>query len=108
MNANTIATDMIAAAASAAQAQWASIREVATHEFRILSQRVTSVALAVSSGEMTRKVARLLLKTAQSQLVAVLAMLSTMVMAAAQKIVRAAIGAIKTAVNTAVGFALIG
>jgi len=107
MDFNETIKNMLAAAAKAAGSAWADIKTVATHEFEVLAQRIFAIDSAISSGQMSQTVAKSLFNTARSQLVAVLAMLSTMMAAAANKIVSAALDVVKGAINTAIGFKLI-
>lgn len=107
IDANALAGEMIQTAKATAGATWKEIQDVAKHEFQVLGQRIAAISTALISGEIKRSTAKILMRTVSSQIVAVLAMLSTLVLAAAQKIVRDALNAVKSAVNAAVGFALI-
>ena len=107
LNPEAVALSMTGAASQAAGAAWKSIKDVAAHEFQVLARRIVDIQIAVAAGSMKKSTASVLFQTAKSQLVAVLAMLSTMLVAGAKKVVNAALGVVKSAINTAVGFALI-
>lgn len=107
MNPENLASNMISAASAAAGSAWQSIQQVAVHEFQVLASRITSIGTALGSGQMKPATATILFRTARSQIISVLALLSTMVAAAAQKVVKAALNVVKSTVNAAVGFALI-
>ena len=107
MNVDTLAADMIASASNSIGASWKSIQEVAVHEFRMLATRIVNIATALASGEMKKSTASILFRSAKSQIVAVLALVSTMMAVATQKAVNAALAVVKSAVNTVVGFSLI-
>ena len=107
MDPQKIAADMIGAATSAAGAAWKEIQTVAAHELKVLATSIVDIGLAVTSGQMKKATALILFRNARSQLVAVLALLSTLLAAAAEKIVKAALNVVKAAVNGFVGFPLI-
>ena len=102
-----LAQEMLNAAKEKAGASWSEIKQVAKHEFEVLAQRFVSIGEAYAIGEITKNTSKILYRTARSQIVAVLAMLSTLIAAAATKIVKAALAVVKSAVNSAVGFNLV-
>jgi hypothetical protein len=103
-----LAETMRLKAAATAAAGWQDIRETAEHEFRVLARRIDEIAGAVEQGQITKpETAIRLFAMAKNHLVATLALLNTLVLMTAQKIVDAAVAAIRETVNSKIGFALI-
>lgn len=86
---------------------WDEIRSFVKIEFKGLAKQIKEIGKAVARGEMKTRTARTLMKMARNNLMATLAATTTLVLAAAEKIINAALKAIKELVNGALGFALI-
>lgn len=107
LNPDVIVPRMIGQARDVAGPLWAEIRTAAQHEFKVLGDRISAIGKAVHAGEMSKSSARILLRMARRNLIATLAMLTTMIDAAVQKMVNAVLAEIKDHINTAIGFTLI-
>lgn len=86
---------------------WGEIRSFVKIEFKGLAKQIKEIGKAVARGEIKQRTARALLKMARNNLISTLAATTTLVFAAAEKIINAALKAIKELVNGALGFALI-
>ena len=107
LNFDQLGASMLAEAARVAKDQWAVIRQAATIEIQGLAQRLVSITNAFLAQEITQTMAQRHLRTARNHVVAVIAMLTSMVEAAAEKIINATLTVVRDAVNTAIGFTLI-
>lgn len=107
MDIGKLANDMIGEASRVAGNAWSKIQVIAINEFKTLANRIADISVALAAGQMKPATARILFRNARSQIVATLALLSTIIAAAAEKIVRSALNIIKGAVNGAIGFQLI-
>lgn len=107
LNASALLGDMVSAARGAAGQQWTEIRSAVTFELRVLSQRLVQITKLRVAGEIDNDDARLFLQMAQNNAIAAIAMATAMVGAAIKRVVDAALGAVRTAVNSAIGFVLI-
>ena len=102
-----LGTAMIAEAARVAKGGWQKIKEAATIELRGLAQRIALIVDSFRSGNITQSIAKRHLRTARFHVAATIAMLTSMLEAAAEKVVNAAIAVVRDAVNSAIGFALV-
>ncbi|HWA44018.1 MAG TPA: hypothetical protein VHA10_12465 [Hypericibacter adhaerens] len=102
-----LAGRLVSAAAQSAGTSWNTIRQTATIEFQSLAQTIVMIVEARLSGEMTNDMAARHFQTARYHLVAIIAMLTTLVESAIETIVNGALATIRTTVNDAIGFALI-
>lgn len=98
---------MLAGAAQIASNQWQDISNAALVEFRALAQRLVLIVQLHARGEITVAMARRHLRTARFHVIATIAMLTVMVEATAERVVNAALTAVRDVINTAAGFALI-
>lgn len=86
---------------------WDEIRSFVKIEFKGLAKQIKEIGKAVARRELKELTAHVLLKMARNNLIATLAATTTLVFAAAEKIINAALNTIKELVNGALGFALI-
>jgi hypothetical protein len=100
-------TKMIAAAATTAGDQWTKIQSAATLEIRSLARTIVLISQAFLAGDISQSSAKRHLRAAREHMVATVAMLTTMVQAGVEKILRAVIAVVKESVNKAVGFVLL-
>ncbi len=107
LNVQALGQSMITQAATIGKDQWDIIREAATIELQGLAQRLVAITNAFLGGQITKSMAKRHLRTARSQVIATIAMLTSMVEAAAEKIINAVLTVVRDAVNTAIGFTLI-
>ena len=98
---------MSTAAAGVLQNKWPGIQSFATAEFEKIAQTVVSIGEGVAAGTITQDQAPILLDMQKNASQAVLAALQGMSIIAAEQAVNAAIGAVKGAINTFVGFPLV-
>ncbi|WP_380990336.1 hypothetical protein [Sedimentitalea sp. HM32M-2] len=102
-----LAPKMLQTASEIAGPLWAEIRTTATHEFKVLASRIREIGAAVAEGDLSKSAARILLRMARRNLIATLAMLTTMIEAAVQKLVNGVLAQIREHVNAAIGFAVL-
>ena len=102
-----LSQSMLSEASGIAKDAWTNIRQAATVEIRGLAQRLVSLTNAFLLGEITRTMAKRHLRQARLHVIATIAMLTSMVEAAVEKIINAALTAIRNVVNTAIGFTLV-
>lgn len=107
LNVNQLASTMLSGAATTAGNAWSQIQSAAVVEIRGLAQRLAAIAAAFVSGQITKDMARRHLRTARFHVIATIAMLTSVVEAAVERIINAALTAVRDAVNTAIGFTLV-
>jgi len=107
LNAGSLLQTMLGAAATAAGNDWAKVQDVATHELQIFAMRLVEIERALMSGQIKRPVAVQLVAMARNHMIATVALLSTMLIMAAQHALDAAVAAVVNTVNTSVGFQLV-
>lgn len=100
---NTLFTE----AKQTAGAAWDEIRSFVKIEFKGLARQIKEIGKALERGEIKLRTARTLFKMARNNLIAAVATTTTLVLAAAQRIINAALTAIKDLVNGALGLVLI-
>lgn len=106
LNASTLFNSMLAEATKTAGAKWTEISGIATQELRSIAVRVKEIVAAVATGSLKPKVARSLMEMVKNNAIAAIAMFTTLIKAAAQAIINAALRVVRNTVNTAAGFAL--
>jgi len=97
---------MAGAAAGVLQNKWPKVRTFAETEFEKIAQTVVSIGEGMAAGTITKEQAPILLDMQENASRAVLAAVEGMTLVAAEEAINAAIGAVKTAINTFVGFPL--
>jgi hypothetical protein len=107
LNVGQILGDMVGAAKSTAADQWGEIKTAVTFEMRMLAQRIVQIVKLRTSGQIDNDDAKLFFLMARNNGVAAIAMATALTGIAVQKIMDAALGVVKTTVNSAIGFALI-
>jgi len=106
LNPNSIFNSMLAEATRTAGAKWTEISGIATQELRSIAARVKEIVAAVANGGLTVSDAKSLMVMVKNNAIAAIALFTTLVKAAAQAIINAALRVVRDAVNTAAGFAL--
>ena len=86
---------------------WATIQSKTTKALRLLADQIVFAGKALINNTMTELEAREVIASAMLIVIANVAAAAVMVKAQAQKVIDAAIGAVKGAVNAAVGLALL-
>jgi hypothetical protein len=107
LDAGVLAQAMLAAARGKLKKQWPIVREYAAAEARKTAETLAMIERLRLAGDISPKEARLLLDMQRSAATAVLLTIEGMGLLAAESAINAAVGAVRTAVNKAVGFALI-
>lgn len=102
-----LAQDMLAGAAATAQGAWTQIQQSATIELQSLAHTLALIVEGTLAGDLSQDMAARHFQTARFHVIATIAMLTELVQAAVEKIVNGALAAIKSAVNSAAGFALL-
>jgi hypothetical protein len=103
----TLAQQMLAAALPILSKSATDARTFAEVEFTKIALTIRSVGEQVAAGQLSAEQARLLLDMQTQASKNVLLTLEGLALLGAEAAMNAALGAVKTAVNTAVGFALI-
>lgn len=98
---------MAAAAQGVLRDKWPEVKSFATTEFQKIAQTIVSIGEGVASGAISQEQAPILLDMQKNASRAVLAAVEGMTLIAAEQALNAALGAVKTAINTFVGFPLV-
>jgi hypothetical protein len=104
---NTLLTDMISAARGSLKQNWPAISALATSSLKTLAHNLIDIEAMTIDGTITPDQANLLLDMQKNALRTVLLSEQGLGLLAAEAAVNAVLDTIKTAVNTALGFALI-
>ncbi len=107
LSASKILSDMVSAASATAVVQWKDIKTAVTFEFRILSQRLVHIVKLHTTGQIDNDSAKMFFLMAYNNTIAAIAMGTALVAVAAKRILDAALNVVRTAVNSAIGFALV-
>lgn len=97
-------SQMFGAAKSAAGADWDQVRGLMKIELKSMGRQIKEVGKGVATGDINQKTAQALVHMMRNGGAAMLAAMSTLTLARAEKIVDSALGAIRDTVNGAVGF----
>jgi hypothetical protein len=97
----------VSEARKAAGDGWQAIVGAATIELRGLAQRLVLIVEGAATGQLSRDSAARHFAAARFHVIATIAMLTVMIEATVERVINAALAAIKQAVNTAIGFPLI-
>ena len=93
-------------ARTAAGNDWQSVGSAIVSEIRIFGQRLAQIEAGYAAGELTEEDAKDFFAIAHNNLIAMIAMSTTLVYAAVQRIINAALKAAKDAINSFVKFPL--
>jgi hypothetical protein len=107
LDVGTLASQMLGAALPILKKDAQDAEAFAKTEFTKIAQTIASIGEQVAAGQITPPQASLLLEMQTSASRNVLLTLKGLALLAAEEAINAALGAIKTVVNTAVGFGLI-
>jgi hypothetical protein len=107
LDVGSLATQMLAAALPILQKDAQSAKSFATTEFTKIAQTIVSIGGQLAAGEINQQQAVLYLNMQKNASQTVLLSLQGLGLLAVEAAINAALGVIKTAVNTAIGFALI-
>jgi hypothetical protein len=107
LDVGSLATQMLGAALPILQKDAQDAKSFATTEFSKIAQTIASIAGQLAGGEINQAQAVLYLNMQKNASQTVLLSLQGLGLLAVEAAINAALGIIKTTVNTAVGFALI-
>jgi hypothetical protein len=107
LDVGTLASQMLGAALPILQKDTQDAKSFATTEFTKIAQTIASIAEQLAGGEINQAQAVLYLNMQKNASQTVLLSLQGLGLLAVEAAINAALGVIKTTVNTAVGFALI-
>lgn len=99
--------DMLTAAAGVLGKKWPVARDYATHEFQKLLEEARHIARLKEAGTISEEEGRLLMGMQCNACRAVLLAIKGIGLLVAQAVMEAALTVVKTALNTATGFALL-
>ena len=103
-----LAADMLAAASSKlSKKQWTAAKDYAESEFKKIAEAIAFIEAQKLAGAMTADHAKLHLQIQRNAARTVLLTLEGLGILAAEEAINAALLAVKTTVNKAIGFALI-
>jgi hypothetical protein len=102
-----LAADMGAAALGVLKDKWPSVKTYAEGEFAKLAQTVVTIKKGVATGEINPQEAALLMDMQKNAGRAVMLTVEGMSLLAVEGAINAALAAVRTAVNAALGFALV-
>jgi hypothetical protein len=107
LDVGTLAAQMLAAALPILKRDAQDAESFAKTEFTKIAQTIVSIGEQVAAGQINQQQAGLLLDMQTSASRNVLLALQGLALLAAEEAINAALAVVKTAVNTALGFALI-
>jgi hypothetical protein len=107
LDVGTLATQMLGAALPILKKDASDAESFAKTEFTKIAQTIVSIGEQVAAGQIDQLQASLLLDMQTSASRNVLLTLKGLALLAVQEAINAALSVVKTAVNTALGFALI-
>ena len=86
---------------------WANIKSAVQAETKVFGQRLVQIKNGYASGEFTKADAKDFFSMILNNMIATIAMVTTLVWATVQKIINAAIAAVKTLINSFMKFSLL-
>jgi subtilase family serine protease len=107
LDVGTLATQMLGAALPILEKDAEDAKSFAQTEFTKIAQTIVSIGEQLAAGQINQAQAVLLLDMQKSASRSVLLALQGLALLAVEAAINAALGVVKTAVNTAIGFALI-
>ncbi len=107
LDVGTLATQMLGAALPILKKDTQDAESFAKTEFTKIAQTIVSIGEQVATGQINQQQAGLLLEMQTSASRSVLLTLQGLALLAVEEAINAALAVVKTAVNTALGFALI-
>jgi hypothetical protein len=107
INVGSLAQNMLAAAEQVLKVHWNDVRPFAETEMQKLAATAIQIEAGVKAGSLNNAQAKILLRMQENASLAVLTAVETVGMIAAQDAINAAIQVLATAVNAAVGFAVL-
>jgi hypothetical protein len=107
IDAGTLATQMLTAVSGVLQQHWKDVRPFAETEMQKLALTAVQIEAGQRDGSLTQTQAKILLKMQANATASVFTAIKTIGMIAAQDAINAALGVLKSAVNTAVGIAFL-
>ncbi len=99
--------DMIGAAKDSAADQWPTIKSYAEKEFKAIAESIVMIEKLHVQGEITEKQAKLILRIKRDTARVVLLTIQGLAAITVERAINSALSSVKTAVNKALGFALL-
>lgn len=103
----SITKEMVEAAKTVIGEKWPDVKKFAESEGKKFAQNMAEIAIWKETGEITEEQAKALSRLHQRSIKMVFTALEGISLAMAEKAVNAAIDAIRAAVNTAIGWAIL-
>lgn len=97
-------SQMFFAAKPAAGGDWDQIRGLMKIELKSMGRQIKEIGKGVAAGDITQKTAQALIQMMRNSAAVMLASMSALMLARAEKIVDSALGGIRDTVNGALGF----
>lgn len=107
MDIDSLFTSMADAAAAAGKSLWEKARAFAAPELRQVASRLVAIEIGVKDGSFSPEVARQLVKMQTDSAVDVIIAMTELTIFEAQKLINAALKAVRDVANTAIGFKVI-
>lgn len=107
LNLEQLKAGMITGFKSVALQAWPTVKDFATFELKLLAQSLIEIQSLAVSGRISKAEARSLIRQHKNATIAVISGIEGMTLLTAEQAVNAAIRAIKQALNTAAGFAIV-
>jgi hypothetical protein len=107
LDATSLVETMLTAAKGPLTADWKTAQPFAQTQFTNIAQQIVDIEAQAATGTLTKPQASLLLDMQKNASRAALLGVAGIGLLAAQDAINAALGAVATAVNTALGFALL-
>lgn len=107
INVSQLTAQMVGAAKGELTDQWPEIKQYAEAEARKIAETIKMIAKLHAQGSISKKAARLHLRIQKNAAVTVLLTVEGLGILAVENAINAAVRAVKEAVNTALGFALL-
>jgi hypothetical protein len=107
LNVASLATSMLAAAKGSVTTGWTTLAPFAQTQFTNIAQQIVDIDAQLAAGSITQAQASLLLDMQKNASRAALLSAEGIGLLTAQNAINAALGAVATAVNGALGFALL-
>ena len=109
MNVSAILKDMMSAGTNSSKGDWPTVKDFARIEFTAILNRLKDIASAVKDKTNTVSLssARHLVKAQIDLAAQAIVGFTTMTIVAVQKAIKAVLGVVKNAVNTALGLAIL-
>jgi hypothetical protein len=107
LDVSTLASQMLGAALPFLKQGGSDIEDFAKEEFTKIAQQIVAIGENVGAGQLDEPRAKLLLDMQKNASATVLQSVKGLALVTAEQAINAALGVVRTAVNTAIGIALL-